>query len=253
MGDVGGDRNFEIYQQSYFDLPFEPTQESFRRKNLLSWLEKNKNLGRILEIGSGRNSIFNFLPENSSGLVIEPIQEFLNIAKKDLSDRDNLDFFLGTFEDFINSEKSVTFDTIIISSLLHELTDPSLFLTQLKNIMTPDSKVFFIVSNRFSVHRILGVHLGIQKNLMEKTDTQISMQQYSGSFSPNELSAILKDNGFEVIRMRSFFIKPLPHSVMQDLLDNQIIDPEFLEALDDISDFLPELGSELIVEARIDR
>lgn len=253
MDEVGSDRNLEIYQQSYSELSFEPTQEFYRRKNLLSWLEKNKNLGSILEIGSGRNSIFNFFDEGSSGLVIEPIQDFLNNAKQNLSSRKNLDFFQGTFEDFIHSENSSTFDTIIVSSLLHELTNPSLFLIQLKNVMSPDSKVFLIVSNRFSVHRILGVHLGVQKDLSEKTDTQISMQQYSGSFSPMELRAILKENGFEVVRMRSFFVKPLPHSVMQNLLDRQIINQEFLEILNEISDFLPELGSELIVEARIER
>ena len=68
-----------------------------------------------------------------------------------------------------------------------------------------------------------------------------------------ELRAILKENGFGVVRMRSFFVKPLPHSVMQNLLDRQIINPEFLEILNEISDSLPELGSESIVEARIER
>ena len=91
MDEVASDRNLEIYQQSYYDLPFEPTQELYRRKNLLSWLEKNKNLGSILEIGSGRNSIFNFFDEGSSGLIIEPIQEFLNNAKQNLSSRKNLE------------------------------------------------------------------------------------------------------------------------------------------------------------------
>ena len=251
MSNVDDDRNLGSYQESYHDFPFEPTQEFYRRKNLLFWLEDKGNLGNVLEVGTGRSSIFNHLESFLRGTVIEPIDDFLKVAKKDLSNKDNLDFFLGTFGEFVLQPKVSGFNTVIVSSLLHELTHPNEFLHELKQMIEPRSSVFFIVSNRFSVHRILGVHLGVQKNLMEKTQTQIAMQQFSGSFSPNELTSILNKNGFEVKRLKSFFIKPLPHKQMQNLLDRGLITHDFLDTLDRISDHLPDLGSELIVEAKL--
>ncbi len=251
MSNADDERNLGSYQESYHDLPFEPTQEFYRRRNLLFWLADKGDLGNVLEVGTGRSSIFNHLESFLRGTVIEPIDDFLKVAEKNLSHNDNLDFFLGTFGEFVLQPKVSRFNTVIVSSLLHELTHPNKFLHELKLVIEPCSSVFFIVSNRFSVHRILGVHIGIQKNLTEKTQTQIAMQQFSGSFSPNELTSILNENGFEVERLKSFFIKPLPHKQMQNLLDGGLITQDFLDTLDRISDHFPNLGSELIVEARL--
>ena len=246
-----GERNLEVYHTSYQHLPFEPTQEFFRRKNLIAWLDEEENLGSVLEIGSGRHSIFIDLSSYIQGTVVEPIQEFLTISRDELSSKSNLAFFQGTFDEFVATEQQTFFSTVIISSLLHELYDPDTFLNQIKRVIDSQSSIFFVVSNRFSIHRILGVHLGLQLSLGEKTNTQIEMQQHSGSFSPAELRNILEKNGFEILRMKSFFVKLLPHQKMQQLLDEGLINRDFLETLNRISDFLPDMGSELLVEARI--
>jgi hypothetical protein len=244
-------RNLELYQESYSNLPFEPTQEFYRRKNLISWLQDKANLGAVMEVGSGRNSIFKYLEFFESGTVVEPIKEFLRLAENDLVNRNHMGFFWGRLDEFVDSPSSKTFDTVIVSSLFHEVSNTQDFLSDLKSVIHDDSTIFFIVSNRYSVHRILGVQLGFQQSLEEKTETQIELQQFSGSFSSDELRAVLVTNGFEILRLKSFFIKPLPHKVMQDLLELGTINQDFLDTLDKISENLPGLGSELIVEVRL--
>jgi ubiquinone/menaquinone biosynthesis C-methylase UbiE len=244
------ERNLEEYLESYNSLPFEIHQESFRRNALLGFLNSEK-FDVATEIGCGRASIFEFWTPSEKCQTIEPISTFLELAKNRIKHPEIWSSFQARAEDVSPSRDLVRSDVTILSSILHEVEDPSKLLKAAIRLTNPGGLLVVIVTNKNSLHRILGVHLGLQESLNEKTSTEIEMQQSHGAYSIDELTRELIQNGLKVLSVSSFFPKLFSHRQMNDFLQNSTISLEFLKSMESLSDSLPGLGSEIIAVARV--
>ena len=61
---------------------------------------------------------------------------------------------------------------------------------------------------------------------------------------------ILEDNGFEIINSGSYFVKPFTHSQMYEMMCKSIIDEKVLDGLYEMTEYMPEMGSEIYVNVR---
>ena len=241
-------RDLIKYHNDYNELPFEPYQEIFRRRNLIRSLS-GFDADVILEIGCGRNSLFSEYEPPRSAIVVEPISELLGIAK-DAVTNPNVRFFSGLLSEFVSTQDPETVDIAIASSLLHEMADPQSFLSDCLKILKPGGLLIAIVTNKNSIHRILGVAAGLQQDINSPTRTEVLMQQLKGAYSSETLSSELKAAGFKVESCNSIFPKLLPHALMQRALDEEIINFDFLEKMDALMPLLSDFGSELLIQAR---
>lgn len=249
MPDIVNKRDLEKYLETYESLPFEVIQEHFRRKSLIEFLDNSK-FNTATEIGCGRSSLFEHWLPLKRAQTLEPIPSLLNDTKEKLFGNSIWLGFESRVEDALILEGLQPSDVTIVSSLLHEVEEPHKLLSSIKEITSPGGLIIIIVTNKYSLHRILGVHLGLLPSLDEKTTTEIHMQQSHGAYSQEELVDEIESADLEVIEVKTIFPKLFSHRQMSDLLERGVISSEFLETMNALAPELSRFGSELFVVAR---
>lgn len=234
-------RNLVDYVKHYRELPFERIAETFRRDEVLKVL-KRLNTARLGEIGCGVSSIFNFLDPSISGFIVEPIAELLSLQNL-ISP--TVQTYCTTIEDLKDSAVDPV-DTILLSSILHEVEDPELFLGKTLKTLGSGGYVVCVVPNSASIHRYVGWQKGILKNISDRSKTQNLMQQKQEVFSYETLTNLFNKMNVNKIEAYSFMPKFLSHAQMQEMLDKNLINLEFLRMLNQISPMLEPVGSELL-------
>ena len=240
-------RDLHDYTLQYRNLPFESIQASFRRRMVLQRI-KLARPQRLLEIGCGENALFTDLP-GQDVTVVEPSIEFADVARKSANRFTNVQVINGFLED-VNVDLG-QFDGVVISCLLHEVTDPAALLQAAKHCCAQGAWLHVNVPNSQSLHRLLAVAMGLITESSALSDMQLKMQQQR-TYDSTSLQAAINDAGFTCIDSGSLFIKPFTHQQMQSLVDLGFMTSAILEGLDRLSMQLPVIGSEIWCEARCD-
>jgi len=240
-------RNLSEYAEHYMSLPFEPIQIQYRRKLVLSQVARY-GPKRLLEVGCGVSPLCVDIAPDTDVTVVEPAVAFAENAMRLLSNRPNC----KVHHDFIESVDlgGYEFDMIIVSCLLHEIPDPSYFLKTIRGLCTSDTVVHINVPNSKSFHRLLAVAMGLIPSVDQRSETQRLMQQRDVPYDVVRLHSELASEGFRVVDEGSLLVKPFTHAQMQRLVDDGFMTPTMLDGFDRLVDFLPELGSEIWVNAQ---
>lgn len=238
-------RDLPDYLSNFSQLPFERIQEKFRKRKILDLINQHQaDAGIVLEVGPGINPLFPFLDVFEHAIVLEPIYQIFDWLKNSQYQKSNVQILNSNLEKFIFDNIEKRFDTIFLSSVLHEISYPEIILKTIYNSMQVGGRIFVVVPNNQSVHRLIGEKIGIISSLSELTKTERKMQQFS-SYSPKALASQLEAVGFRSIEIVTQFIKPLPHAQMQEAIDNSMFSEDNLEFLYKLSDLIPDFGSEI--------
>jgi 2-polyprenyl-3-methyl-5-hydroxy-6-metoxy-1,4-benzoquinol methylase len=167
-------RNFIDYVENYRALPFEPIQIEYRRKLVLSQIQRYAPR-RLLEVGCGARPLFTDLREEMKVTVVEPAQPFVSNARQLAVGRKQVNVLQGCIEsaDLGNED----FDMIILSCVLHEVPDPAHMLNAIRRYSSPSTILHVNVPNSHSLHRLLAVAMGLIPSINEQSDMQRLMQQ----------------------------------------------------------------------------
>lgn len=243
-------RDIEKYEKDYNVPNFEDYQLVYRRRKILESLEKYKPK-TILEIGCGMEPLFQFwVSSYDTYTVIEPGEKFYKHALECARYNDKIrcvnDFF---------GEKSVKnldcYDVIICSGLLHEVEEITSFLESIRKVCHSDTIVHFNVPNAKSFHRLLAKEMGIIKEVYEPSQRNILYQQ-NRVFDLETLLNLLQEYHFSCIESGSYFVKPFTHDQMFQMLENGCIDKTVLDGLWKMTEYMPELGSEIYANCKIE-
>jgi len=238
-------RDLHDYLFQFNQLPFERIQEKFRKRKILDLISKqNAESGKLLEVGPGINPLFPFLNMFDQIIALEPINEIFQWLTNSHDQKTSLEIVNSDLENFISENPKKRFDTVVLSSVLHEIPNPEIILKMIHSILEVGGQLFVVVPNNQSVHRLTGEKMGITKSLNELTETEIKMQQFS-SYSPQILAKQLENHGFRSVDIVTNFIKPLPHIGMQEAIDSSLLSEDDLEFLYKLSDLMPGFGSEI--------
>ncbi|EAJ1254689.1 class I SAM-dependent methyltransferase [Campylobacter lari] len=225
---------------------------SYRRKKVLEILNKY-NPKNVLEIGCGMDSIFNYYKNFDKATIIEPSNVFCHKATNDLKEN-NVEIFNDFLENKTKVLKDNNFDFIICSSLLHEVNNPDDFLKDILRVCIKGTIIHINVPNSNSFHLLWAYESGLINKLGNLTNTAIKFQQNT-TFDLNKLTQFIKNHiderGCTILDSGSYFIKPFNHSKMSLCLENKILDEKLLDGLYKISDYMPDLGAEIFVNAKI--
>ena len=242
-------RNIENYTEEYKKHNFEEIQVLYRRKKVLEQLNLYPHK-YILEIGCGFEPIFKYFDDFESMTIVEPGMEFIENAKKISQNKTRIKCIHGLLEDKISELTLQNYNFIIVSGLLHEVERPDILLEALRLVCGLHTVVHINVPNAYSIHRILAKEMGLIENIIEKSSTQIKLQQHS-TFSMEGLIKLLKNHQFKILDKGSFFIKPFTHQQMCDMLTTNIINLRVLDGLYELTKYMPEYGSEIYVNCQI--
>lgn len=225
---------------------FEVHQVHYRRQKTLETLAIYPH-SSILEVGCGLEPLFPWVDEFESYALIEPAAEFVERARDLTRGDQRVEIYEGFLETSEGLLREREYDFIVVSSLLHEVTDPDALLVALRELCHSHTMVHINVPNAKSLHNLLGTEMGIIESPNEKSKTA-ELYQRKSTFDLDSLAQLVGEVGFQVFGHGSYFLKPFTHSQMQALLDQGIISRDVLDALYAVVEgTLPNWGSEIYV------
>jgi SAM-dependent methyltransferase len=238
------------YETNYIDLPFEDVLRQYRRKKILETLKKYP-YSRFLEIGCGPDPLFHFIKDFEKMVIVEPGRTFFKMAESMAKEAPNVIVVNDLIENLTEDLSREAFNFIVIGGFLHEIDNPDKVLEAVRKMCSKNTIVYSFVPNAKSFHRLLAYKIGLIKNIYQKSghDELFKRKHIFDSDTFNELFIRKK---FKVVESGSYFVKPFAHDQMDELLKRKIINSDFLDGLEKMIDFLPDMGTELWNICKID-
>ena len=244
-------RDIKDYTEKYVEEPFESTMVKIRKSTVIEQCNKY-NHKNILEIGCGMNPFFLDFKDYENMVIAEPGESFaVNAAELAKKEEGHIDVIQGFLEDIVDKIKKlhISFDFIILSSVLHELDNPQKMLEAIYQLCDDKTIVHINVPNANSLHRLIAIEAGLIKDVHEQSN-QMKKMQRRRTYDMQLLKEEMNLAKLEVVDFGSYFIKPFTHMQMQRCLDDGIIDENVLEGLDKLVKYLPENGAGIFVNVR---
>lgn len=194
---------------------------------------------KVLELGYGEGIISEFLRgQNCELTTVEGSKKLVKKAR-------SLGFNIvdSLFEEY---KSPVPYDIVLANHVLEHVETPAEILGTMKNWLKPDGRIFSIVPNRESLHRRIGVTMGLQKNL-DDLSPRDKLVGHRRVYNLAELEADFKNAGFKVIAKGGYFLKMFANGSMLDFSH------ELIKGLNSVSqDFPPEVCANIYVMAGCD-
>ncbi len=245
------ERNHSDYKKNFDELPFERILEKFRLRKSIEILSNIHvdNVEKILEVGPGYSALSVELFPNSKKVLLEPSEDLRRHNEARFVNSTNIEVLGNDLESFFNSPNIDSFDLVILSSVFHEFINPNLELSRIHSLLSENGQLFMVVPNNESIHRLLGVHMGLLKSSTSLTSTEQIMQQHA-NYSSSEIAKKLEEHNFKIEISTTSFVKPHTHLQMQQWVDEGSLTTEKLEHLYDLSEFFAPYNSEIFLLAR---
>jgi ubiquinone/menaquinone biosynthesis C-methylase UbiE len=237
-------QEISAYEKAYTASDFEVIQAKYRKQLLIELLNKNQPK-HVLEVGCGMDTIANVWNEFDTLTIVEPGPQFAHQARLDTKRKSNIQIFEGFIEDVSGSLKA-QYDLILLSSLLHEVPDPSGILQSVKALCTEHTLVHINVPNAKSMHRLLALEMGLIDSVEEPSALQKTFKQ-PRIFDLDSLKSLAESVGFHVVSHGSFFMKPFTHAQMTTLTNSNFMNEDMLDGLWGLIKHFPENGSEIYI------
>jgi len=206
-----------------------------KQSYLYEVLKRHFVLGSALELGCGDGTITRKMCEDfESVTVVEGSKVFIKEARERVK-ASNLRFVNTLFEEFTSSER---FNTIFMAHILEHLDVPVKLLGRSKRWLATDGKVLIVVPNANSLHRLVGVKLGMlkRKDELDKGDRLVGHKRV---YTPQLLWQHVRKAGFRIIYNGGCMLKPLSNRQMESWSS------ELIEAFFAVGEDMPELCSEI--------
>ena len=232
------------------DYGFEAVMVAARHR-LITRIMKEQAPQSIVEIGCGMELVFDRIAEAElpfcSWLIVEPEPRFLELARARAVEDSRLCLACCRVEDpDWKGQLERPVDLVLISSLLHEVSDPQAVLSAVRSICGPKTTLHVNVPNSGSLHRHLAVAMGIAKNNNDLGARNRDLGQHR-VYSANELRREIEQAGFSITLDGGYFLKPFTHAQMMAIVSD--LGPEGLLGLDKLGQNLAELAAEIYVNA----
>lgn len=241
-------QDIEQYTDNYIKPSFEEYQVFFRRMKVLEIIEKYKPK-RILEIGCGMEPLFQYLDNDYEIFcVIEPSDVFYKNAIKLAKNKNVIcrnEFFTPAKE-----LSDMNFDFVLCSGLLPDIERPEELFEGLLKISNPETIIHINTPNAKSLHRLIAKEMGMISSEFALSERNVLYQQQRIYDLPM-LTELVENMGFEILESGSYFVKFFSHSQMYEMMKKDIINVQVLEGLYQLTDYLPEFGSEIFVNCRL--
>ncbi len=244
------DRDLCKYQETYRLLPFERHQAYLRRKEILETISYYKPMFWT-EVGCAMSPLFTDYKLGIVATVIEPASIFYdNLSRLKIKNPHiNTCIFNNRLEELnINYRINKIQDLVVLSGILHEISNSKEFLNSAKKLGNRSTKYIFTVPNAQSVHRKLALRTGQIDNLYQLSEQQVSLQQKK-VYCVKTLTEELENNGFIIEAIKTIILKPFTHKQMQEILDFNILTKEEIYIFSEMVDISSSNGSEILVVA----
>jgi dTDP-4-amino-4,6-dideoxygalactose transaminase/SAM-dependent methyltransferase len=243
----------EAYTSEYLeDYAFESTLVAARQEVALELITRERPK-TVLEVGCGAELLYTKavargLPIDA-WLIVEPSRDFADRARRSASPSIGLRVIDGFFEDVaLNlARPQASVDMVIISSLLHELSDPDGALLVARQVLGGAGILHVTVPNAGSLHRRLAMAMGLMSSLDELSHRNRALAQ-PRVYDRDSIRVAVVRGGFSVVDEGGYFMKPFTNAQMTAVMG--ILPEGVADGLMQLGRDYPDLASEIFVNAR---
>lgn len=187
-----------------------------------------------LEMGPADGGLTQFLGKDFAKLsVVDASEQYLSKAC-DLVP--GATAHLSLFEEF---EPADRYDTIVMGHVLEHVNDPVQILSRARTWLAPGGRIIAAVPNADSLHRRLGVKMGLLERRRDLNDQDHAIG-HRRVYNREELDHDVTAAGLVTVAKGGIFLKLLSNAQMLAFQDEQLVDAMFEVGRD-----LPDLCSEI--------
>jgi trans-aconitate methyltransferase len=193
----------------------------------------------VLELGCASGVMTRLLSDDFSGLhVVDGSAQYLKEVAATVPR--SVMFHHALFEEFSCPRR---FNDLVMARALEHLDDPVGLLTKMRSWAQPGGRLHIVVPNAQSLHRLIGVHLGMlpAPHSFSERDKKYGHRRV---YDMDLLRLHLSQAGWNVEQLRGVFLKPLSNAQMLQFA------PELLQAFFEVGKELPRYCAELYAVAQ---
>lgn len=200
----------------------------------LSHSFRNRN---VVEIGLGDGIFTEMLATQFNKVyAVDASTTVLEKVKERLSKYSNI-VYIKSFVENLVMEESI--DNIIMSHILEHVDDPIRALENVRNLCHSDTIVYLSVPNAMSIHRQVGVKMGLLEKLNSLNEVDVKLG-HKRVYYPEELKSDVLKAGFQIIEFGGSMLKPLTNKQIEDTWSNEMI-RGFIEVGKDYSELCGDI------------
>lgn len=237
------------YEADYSELPFEDILREYRQQNVIKILTASPHKN-ILEIGCGSKPLFLEFDDFEKMVLVEPLKTFYAEVAEQAGSDPRIFLINDFFENSVEKLMPQTFDFIIVGGFLHEIHNPCEVLQAIKKVCSSTTIVHSFVPNAHSFHRLLAWEMGIIENVYEKSGHDEMFERFH-VYNTETFNDLFAKNGFSISECGTYFIKPLAHTQMHEMLAQKIIDKSVIDGLNKMIKYFPQYGAEIYINCNI--
>jgi len=200
-------RLLEISRHHSYEEGFNGRLTRYRARAIMDAVPRG---GRFLEIGCGAGALAEALGGHFDSItLVEASPTYLDTARRRLGARAR--YHQALAEDFTTGER---FDCLLASGLLEHVADPVAILRRCGALLAEKGLAVFLVPNARSLHRRIGVHMGLLSRLdeLQEQDFEVGHRRY---YTRESLRTDVESAGLRVAHERGVFLKPLANWQME--------------------------------------
>ena len=200
---------------------------------------RHANGPRLLELGCASGVMTEIFAARFPEVVVVEGAEMYADAVRAIVGQANV--YRCLFEEF---QPTVLFNEIVMAGVLEHVAEPVELLRRAAGWLAPGGSIHVMVPNAYSLHRIVGVRMGMLSRPDELNSADVAMG-HRRVYSPNLLKSHVLASGLEIMSLEGSFMKPLSNQQMIDLPER------LLDALQDAGQEFPEFCAELYLQCRV--
>ena len=248
-------KRIDEYELTYVaDYGFESVLVEGRRAPIVELVERLRPRV-VVEVGCGTDLLARHvtrmtLPVNR-WVVVEPSAAFAALRRGAAAELPAVRVVEDFFEDAVTEvleQADGPADVILLSGLLNEVADPQVLLRAARHVLAADGLIHVSVPNAFSLHRRLAAESGLIDDVHELTERNRALAQVR-VFDPASLRVTVTEAGFAPEEEGGIFLKPFTNAQMAQV--TTLLPREVLQGLERLGRELPQLASEIYVNARM--
>nr|WP_010496810.1 class I SAM-dependent methyltransferase [Paenibacillus elgii] len=194
--------------------------------------------GSVLELGPAEGLMTEVLFKKYNDITLVEGSE--NFCKKLKMKYPSANVVNSLFERF---QPNRQYENIILGHVLEHVTDPVHVLTLVRRWLTDKGKVFAAVPNSHSLHRQVGVIMGLLSHEKELNESDL----YHGHrrvYDPESFRSDFLAAGLKIDTYGGYWLKPLSNQQIQEHWDEKLIDAFFK-----LGEKYPDIAADLYIIA----
>jgi 2-polyprenyl-3-methyl-5-hydroxy-6-metoxy-1,4-benzoquinol methylase len=191
--------------------------------------------GNVLEMGSADGQMTELLATHFDDIsVVDGSADYVEAVRQRLP---GVKAYTSLFEDFDPPE---AYDNIVMAHILEHVSDPVAILQRAARWLTPRGRILIIVPNANSIHRLVGVKMGMLSAPTDLNDDDVRIG-HRRVYTPETLATDIDAAGLRLVERGGIFFKVLSNRQIEETWS-----PELIEGFYELGKDFPDLATEVL-------